>query len=45
MPDWFLPLLSFVAVVGFIAYAFRQGAKVRPSKERSHSEWMNINEP
>jgi hypothetical protein len=33
VPNWLGPLLVFCALVGFIAYAFRQGTKVKPNKD------------
>ena len=33
MPNWLLPLLAGLFLIGFIAYAFRQGAKVHPSRD------------
>jgi hypothetical protein len=30
MPGWVLPLLGLIALLGFIAFAFRQGMKVKP---------------
>ena len=32
MPNWIVPLLVFVALVGFIGFAFRQGMRVKPDK-------------
>jgi hypothetical protein len=33
MPNWLGPLLALCALVGFIAFAFRQGTKVKPDKD------------
>jgi hypothetical protein len=35
MPSWFLPLLAFCAIAGFIGFAFRQGTKVEPDKNNT----------
>jgi hypothetical protein len=32
MPNWVVPLLAFIVLVGFIGFAFRQGMKVTPDK-------------
>ena len=32
MPNWLGPLLALCAVLGFIAFAFRQGTKVTPDQ-------------
>ena len=37
MPDWLLPLLALIAIVGFIGFAFRQGTKVRPSGDANEA--------
>jgi hypothetical protein len=34
MPSWVVPLLAFIALVGFIGFAFRQGMKVTPDKDK-----------
>ena len=44
MPNWLLPLLALFAVLGFIAYAFRQGAKVRPDKNNTDN-WDRFGGP
>jgi len=33
MPDWLGPLLALCALGGFIAFAFRQGTKVKSDKD------------
>ena len=33
MPDWVMPLLALVALLGFIGFAFRQGTKVKPDHD------------
>jgi hypothetical protein len=33
MPDWVVPLLAFLALVGFIGFAFRQGMRVKPDRD------------
>jgi len=33
MPNWLGPLLALCGLVGFIAFAFRQGTKVRPDRD------------
>jgi hypothetical protein len=33
MPDWLVPLICFVALVGFIGFAFRQGTRVKPDRD------------
>jgi hypothetical protein len=33
MPEWVVPLLAFIALVGFIGFAFRQGMRVKPDKD------------
>ena len=33
MPDWLGPLLALCVLGGFIAFAFRQGTKVKPNKD------------
>jgi hypothetical protein len=38
MPNWLLPLLALIAIVGFIGFAFRQGTKVKPSGD-AHEAW------
>jgi hypothetical protein len=30
MPNWVVPLLAFIVLVGFIGFAFRQGMEVTP---------------
>jgi hypothetical protein len=33
MPNWLGPLMALCVLVGFIAFAFRQGTKVRPNPD------------
>jgi len=33
MPDWLLPLIAGSMLIGFIAFAFRQGTKVHPDRD------------
>lgn len=33
MPNWLGPLLALCALAGFIAFAFRQGTKVKANKD------------
>jgi hypothetical protein len=33
MPNWVVPLLAFIVLVGFIGFAFRQGMKVTPDRD------------
>jgi hypothetical protein len=33
VPNWLGPLLALCALAGFIAFAFRQGTKVKPDKD------------
>ncbi|CAN7763322.1 hypothetical protein LJR220_003923 [Bradyrhizobium sp. LjRoot220] len=33
MPNWVGPVLALCALVGFIAFAVRQGTKVKPNKD------------
>jgi len=33
MPNWVVPLLAFIVLVGFIGFAFRQGMKVTPDPD------------
>jgi len=44
MPNWLLPLLALVAIVGFIAFAFRQGTKVKPDKSNTDN-WDRFGGP
>ena len=30
MPNWVIPLVALIVLVGFIGFAFRQGMKVAP---------------
>lgn len=32
MPNWLVPLVCLVALVGFICFAFRQGTKVKSDR-------------
>jgi hypothetical protein len=37
MPNWVMPLLVLIVLVGFVGFAFRQGMKVTPDYEnRDH---------
>jgi len=36
MPDWILAPICLVILVGFIAYALRQGTKVTPDRSNSN---------
>ena len=36
MPDWILAPLCIVVLFGFIAYALRQGTKVKPDSSNSN---------
>jgi hypothetical protein len=36
MPDWILAPICLVILVGFIAYAFRQGTKVSPDRSNNN---------
>jgi hypothetical protein len=38
LPNWLVPLLALIVLVGFIGFAFRQGTKVKPSGN-SHEAW------
>jgi hypothetical protein len=40
MPNWIVPLLVFIALVGFIGFAFRQGMRVKPDKDNPDN-WPN----
>jgi hypothetical protein len=33
MPNWVIPLLIFLALAGFIGFAFRQGTGVKPDPD------------
>jgi hypothetical protein len=44
MPIWLLPLLAFCAIAGFIAFAFWQGAKVKPDKDNT-DRWDRFGGP
>ena len=33
VPDWLLPLLAGLSLIGFITFAFRQGTKVHPDRD------------
>jgi len=35
MPNWFLPLICLLGLVGFIGFAFRQGTKVKPDRNNT----------
>jgi hypothetical protein len=37
MPSWFVPLVCLVALVGFIWFAFRQGAKATPDRNNTNT--------
>jgi cbb3-type cytochrome oxidase subunit 3 len=37
MPSWFVPLICFVALVGFLWFAFRQGTKVTPDQNNNNT--------
>jgi hypothetical protein len=36
MPNWAIPLICLVAFLGFIGFAFRQGAKVLPDPNNTN---------
>jgi hypothetical protein len=36
MPNWLVPLVCLIALVGFIGFAFRQGTKVRPDRNNTN---------
>lgn len=38
MPDWLGGLLALGTLVGFVAFAFRQGTKTKPSGD-NHDTW------
>lgn len=44
MPSWLLPLGAIFAIVGFIAFTFRQDTKVRPDKNNSDN-WDRFGGP
>jgi hypothetical protein len=44
MPSWLLPLLAFGVIAGFIAFAFWQGAKVKPDKDNA-DRWDRFGGP
>ena len=33
MPNWMVPLLTFIVLAGFIGFAFRRGTKVKPDRD------------
>jgi hypothetical protein len=37
IPAWLVPLAAFVLIGGFIAFAFRQGLRVKP--DRNPDNW------
>ena len=41
MPEWVVPLLVFIALAGFIGFAFRQGMKVKPDKNNPDN-WPGV---
>jgi hypothetical protein len=41
MPHWLGPLLALCALVGFIGFAFRQGTKVKPDKDKNPDSWTS----
>ena len=36
MPNWLIPLICLIAFLGFIGFAFRQGAKVLPDQNNAN---------
>lgn len=44
MPNWLLPVIALVAIVAFIVFAFRQGLKVKPDKDK-RDNWANYGGP
>jgi len=41
MPDWLIPLICLVVLVGFIGFAFRQGLRVRPDPDK-RNDWTAV---
>jgi hypothetical protein len=41
MPEWVVPLLAFIALAGFLGFAFRQGMKVKPDKDNPDN-WQGV---
>lgn len=39
VPHWLIGLTIFVVIGGFIAFAFRQGEKVKFDRNKNHDDW------
>ena len=40
--QWWMGLAALVLLVGFIAFCFRQGLRVKPDNNRRTDDWSNI---
>jgi hypothetical protein len=39
IPHWLISLVIFTLIGAFIAFAFRQGQKVKPDRNKDHDDW------
>jgi hypothetical protein len=39
-PHWLIGLVIFVVIGGFIGFAFRQGEKVKPDRNKDPDDWV-----
>jgi hypothetical protein len=39
IPHWLIGLAMLVVICAFIAFAFRQGQKVKPDRDKDPNEW------
>jgi hypothetical protein len=40
IPHWLISLAIFAALGAFIAFAFRQGQRVKPDRDKNPDEWQ-----
>jgi len=40
IPHWLIGLAIFAVVGSFIVFAFHQGQKVKPDKNKRHDDWV-----
>jgi hypothetical protein len=44
MPNWLVPAICGIVLVGFIGFAFRQGNKVKPDRD-NRDNWDRLGGP
>jgi hypothetical protein len=39
IPHWLIGVAIFAVIGSFIVFAFRQGQKVKPDRNKDHNDW------